>query len=117
MLVETARAIAPQLTIVDGIMGHEGNGPSGGEPRALGLLGASSDVFALDRALVEILQIDPTQGGADHRPISAVRPLPRFRRSRFRWQQLEDLVISKLAIAQPNDADRFWSTSGGALYL
>jgi uncharacterized protein (DUF362 family) len=35
MLVETARAIAPQLTIMDGIIGHEGNGPSGGEPRPL----------------------------------------------------------------------------------
>jgi uncharacterized protein (DUF362 family) len=59
MLVETARAIAPDLTIVDGIIGHEGNGPSGGEPRALGVLAASSNVFALDRALVDILQVDP----------------------------------------------------------
>ncbi|MBL1174461.1 DUF362 domain-containing protein [Pantanalinema sp. GBBB05] len=61
MLVETARAINPNLTILDGIIGHEGNGPSGGEPRQLGILGATSDVFALDRALVDILQIDPTQ--------------------------------------------------------
>ncbi len=59
MLVETARTIAPQLTIVDGIIGHGGNGPSGGEPRALGVLGASTDVFALDRALVEILGANP----------------------------------------------------------
>ncbi|MDX2215873.1 MAG: DUF362 domain-containing protein [Oculatellaceae cyanobacterium bins.114] len=60
MLVETARAIAPDLTIMDGIIGHEGNGPSGGEPRFLGVLGASTDVFALDRAFVDILQADPT---------------------------------------------------------
>lgn len=59
MLVETARAISPQLTIADGIIGHEGNGPSGGEPRTLGLLAASKNVFALDRALVEILGGDP----------------------------------------------------------
>lgn len=59
MLVETARAINPTLTILDGIIGHEGNGPSGGEPRYLGLLGASPDVFALDRAMVEILGIAP----------------------------------------------------------
>jgi uncharacterized protein (DUF362 family) len=59
MLVETARAIAPDLTIIDGIIGHEGNGPSGGEPRKLGVLGASTNVFALDRALVDILQVDP----------------------------------------------------------
>ncbi|MCA1995350.1 MAG: DUF362 domain-containing protein [Coleofasciculus sp. S288] len=59
MLVETARAINPDLTILDGIIGHEGNGPSGGEPRQLNILGASSDVFALDRSLVELLSVDP----------------------------------------------------------
>jgi uncharacterized protein (DUF362 family) len=57
--VETARAIAPNLTIVDGIIGHEGKGPSGGEPRALGVLAASANVFALDRALLEVLQVKP----------------------------------------------------------
>ncbi len=59
MLVETAKAIAPDLTIIDGIIGHEGNGPSGGEPRKLGVLGASTDVFALDRAMIELLNVDP----------------------------------------------------------
>ncbi|MEM1242271.1 MAG: DUF362 domain-containing protein [Cyanobacteria bacterium P01_H01_bin.26] len=61
MLVETARAIDPDLTILDGIIGHEGNGPSGGEPRRLGVLGASPNVYALDRAMVDLLQVDPTQ--------------------------------------------------------
>ncbi len=59
MLVETARMVSPELTIIDGIVGHEGNGPSGGEPKALGVLGASADVFALDRAMIEILGVDP----------------------------------------------------------
>ncbi|CEJ48043.1 DUF362 domain-containing protein [Umezakia ovalisporum] len=61
MLVETARAINPNLTILDGIIGHEGNGPSGGEPRNLGILAAAADVFALDRAMVEILKVKPEQ--------------------------------------------------------
>ncbi len=59
MLVETARTIAPNLTILDGIVGHEGNGPSNGEPRKLGVLAASANVFALDRAVVDILQVAP----------------------------------------------------------
>lgn len=59
MLVETARAINPGLTIVDGIVGHGGQGPSQGEPQFLGVLGASTDVFALDRVLVDILNVDP----------------------------------------------------------
>jgi uncharacterized protein (DUF362 family) len=59
MLIETAQTINPQLTILDGIIGHEGNGPSGGEPRDLGVLAASRDVFALDRVVVEILGANP----------------------------------------------------------
>jgi uncharacterized protein (DUF362 family) len=59
MLVETAQTIDPDLTIMDGVIGHEGNGPSSGEPRNLGILGASRDVFALDRAMVEILAVNP----------------------------------------------------------
>ncbi|MBA2750376.1 MAG: DUF362 domain-containing protein [Tatlockia sp.] len=60
MLVETARAINPALTIVDGIIAHEGNGPSGGEPRQLGVLGAASNVFALDLAIAHLLKVDPS---------------------------------------------------------
>jgi uncharacterized protein (DUF362 family) len=59
MLVETARTIDPDLTIVDGILGHEGNGPSAGEPKELGVLAASGNVFALDQALLAILKVDP----------------------------------------------------------
>ena len=59
MLVETARTIDPELTIIDGIIGHEGNGPSAGEPRPLGVLAAATDVFALDRVMVEILGVEP----------------------------------------------------------
>jgi uncharacterized protein (DUF362 family) len=61
MLVETAMAIDPQLTIADGIIGHEGNGPSGGTPRPLGVLAASPNVFALERVLLAILQVDPQE--------------------------------------------------------
>lgn len=57
MLVETALAINPDLTIMDGIIGHEGNGPSGGEPRELGVLGASDHVFALDVSIADILNV------------------------------------------------------------
>lgn len=59
MLVETARAINPDLTILDGIIGHQGNGPSGGEPRQLNVLGASENVFALDFSIVAMLNINP----------------------------------------------------------
>lgn len=59
MLVQTANAIAPNLTILDGIIAHQGNGPSGGEARPLGILAASANVFALDCALLDLLQVNP----------------------------------------------------------
>lgn len=59
MLVETADAIRPDLTVADGIVGHGGNGPSGGYPYPLGVLGASDDCFALDLALARVLAVDP----------------------------------------------------------
>ena len=59
MLVETGRLIDPELTMMDGIIGHEGNGPSGGDPRNLGVLAAAPNVFALDRAMVKVLGVDP----------------------------------------------------------
>jgi len=61
MLVETAKAIDPALTIIDAIVGHEGNGPMNGEPKQIGILAASDNVFALDRAMVEVLGVDPSQ--------------------------------------------------------
>jgi uncharacterized protein (DUF362 family) len=84
MLVETARAINPDLTIIDGIIGHEGNGPSGGEPRALGVLAASANVFALDIAMLEVLNVDwqlvPTAVAAQrlgYAPVEIEFPLSR----------------------------------------
>jgi len=49
--------VKPALNIADGIMGMEGNGPSGGEPIALGFLAASLDAYALDVTLCRILGI------------------------------------------------------------
>ncbi len=93
MLVQTAAAIAPNLTIIDGIIGHEGNGPSGGEPRPLGILGATDHVFAGDRAFALILGVDP-----DTVPtLAAAQRLgltPPWEEIQFPHAQPEDLAIS-----------------------
>lgn len=56
MLVDTYLFLKPRLTIIDGIVGLEGNGPgSAGDPRKLGLIFASADCIALDRVITEVL--------------------------------------------------------------
>ena len=57
MLVELAATVKPNFTIVDGIDIMEGNGPTNGKKRYLGLTFASKDVFLLDKYIVELLKI------------------------------------------------------------
>ncbi|MGB3533258.1 MAG: DUF362 domain-containing protein [Microcoleaceae cyanobacterium] len=99
MLVETAKAINPELTILDGIIGHEGNGPSGGEPRPLGLLAAATDVFALDRVMVEILGVSrdlvPTVIAAEKLGLS-----PQLKNLSFPLSQPQDLSVSDWKLPQ-----------------
>jgi uncharacterized protein (DUF362 family)/NAD-dependent dihydropyrimidine dehydrogenase PreA subunit len=59
LLLDICQTIAPDLNIMDGIIGMEGNGPGSGEPRSLGLLGASSDALALDQVFATLLGVSP----------------------------------------------------------
>ncbi len=60
LLVRIHRAVSPQVTIVDGILGMEGQGPGkGGTPRRLGVLAGGSSAFAVDVAICGMLGADP----------------------------------------------------------
>ena len=48
VLVQIFEKIRPVLSIVDGILAMEGNGPNSGDARHVGILGASTDAVALD---------------------------------------------------------------------
>lgn len=52
-------ALPPSLSIADGIVGMEGEGPANGDPVQLNFLAASRDAVALDLALCRALRIDP----------------------------------------------------------
>lgn len=58
MLVDLYLLLRPRLTIVDGIVGMEGDGPgSSGDPRCLGLIFASDDCIAMDTVITESLGV------------------------------------------------------------
>ncbi len=60
MLLDVAAYVRPALTVMDGVVGLEGNGPStGGSPRQIGALLASSDVVAMDAVVCQIVGLDP----------------------------------------------------------
>jgi len=61
MLVELCESVSPDLAIIDGVIGMEGQGPSGGEPKFAGVLIASENPYAADSVAMEIMGLDKTK--------------------------------------------------------
>ena len=67
--------LPPVLSIADGVVGMEGQGPANGKPVQLGFLAASADAYALDNWLCETLHINRSRVpylrdlGEGHTPI------------------------------------------------
>lgn len=59
LLLDIYLGVKPALTILDGVWGMEGNGPSNGDPRRLNLIAAAEDAVALDTALCGLLGVPP----------------------------------------------------------
>ena len=55
MLCDIDEYFKPQLNIVDGIVGMEGNGPTVGTPRRIGILAASRSVYDLDTVCAKVI--------------------------------------------------------------
>jgi len=63
MLVDLNRLLRPRLAIMDGIVGMEGNGPRGGNPRQVGAIIVSDDLVAVDATVCRIMNLDPALVG------------------------------------------------------
>ncbi len=59
MLIDLLETIPPDLAILDGILGMEGDGPAGGNPRIVGVLMASEDMVNMDLAIAHMMGLDP----------------------------------------------------------
>ena len=59
MLIDVLSHYRPVLTIMDAVVGMEGDGPSSGEPRRIGLLLTSPDGVALDVVATTVVRIPP----------------------------------------------------------
>jgi uncharacterized protein (DUF362 family) len=64
VLLDLACLLPPKLTIVDAVVGTEGDGPFSVDPRPVGLLLASEDLLSLDIVLSEMMGIP-----ADNNPL------------------------------------------------
>jgi len=59
MLIDLANCVKPVLSIVDGVMGMEGNGPRNGSPIQAGILLAGENCFAVDIVMAEVMGFNP----------------------------------------------------------
>lgn len=61
MLVDLMLACRPALSVMDAVVGMEGQGPAGGQPRHMGRLVASSDAVALDVVAAQAIGLVPSE--------------------------------------------------------
>lgn len=59
LIVKVANAVRPSLTIIDGIIGMDGNGPSGGNSKELGIIVSGTNIHAIDAACCKFVDLSP----------------------------------------------------------
>ena len=123
MLVANARALRPELSIVDGVIAMEERGPRHGRAKALGVLAAGEDCVAVDRVVCEVIGCDPTRypilqaalrAGFGAASLADIRlagdPLERLRDPSFKLPlRLEDISF-ELGRAARSVLRQFWIT-------
>jgi uncharacterized protein (DUF362 family) len=62
-IVDIALTRTPELAIVDGIVGMEGDGPLNGTPKPLGALIMGCDLVAVDATCCRLMRLDPNKIG------------------------------------------------------
>ena len=110
MLAELAQVVKPCLTIADGVIGMEGDGPGNGDPRLLGLILASGNPFALDTTICRIIGVPPedllTIQAARERGFAGTDP----KQIKILGQRLEDIGVSPFRL--PGRFDMQWNLPG-----
>ena len=61
MLLDINTLVRPRLQVMDAVFGMEGNGPTAGHPRKIGVILASADYCALDATAARLIGIDPME--------------------------------------------------------
>jgi uncharacterized protein (DUF362 family)/Pyruvate/2-oxoacid:ferredoxin oxidoreductase delta subunit len=107
MLAELSQIIKPALTIADGVIGMEGDGPSNGTPRPLGLILAAANPHALDATICRIIGVPPgellTLQAAHERGFDGTDP----KQIKILGEQLEDVGVTPFRL--PKRFDVQWN--------
>jgi uncharacterized protein (DUF362 family)/Pyruvate/2-oxoacid:ferredoxin oxidoreductase delta subunit len=61
MIVDLNEMVKPRLHIIDAVTCMEGDGPTSGNPRKIGVILAGTNAFALDMILCRLMSVDPAE--------------------------------------------------------
>jgi uncharacterized protein (DUF362 family) len=95
-IVDIALTRTPELAIVDGILGMEGDGPLNGTAKPLGALIMGTDLVAVDATCCRLMQLDPERVGS---LVLACRK----RLGLLRSQEIQQIGETIQSLAQPFD--------------
>jgi len=105
MLLELCEALAPALTIVDAVVGMEGEGPGSGDPVQIGALLAGSHPQAIDTVATELVGLQPRQVWTQQQAIETGRSYTQLQQLKLSGDPLEILKINNFRAAQMTDVN------------
>jgi len=101
MLVELYALLDPRLTIMDAVIGMEGNGPGSGDPRWIGAVLASEDGVALDIVAGKMVGVPPEKLPIIKAAAAAGIGAANLDRIRIRGDALEEVAVSQYRLSPP----------------
>ncbi|PLY06145.1 MAG: (4Fe-4S)-binding protein [Desulfuromonas sp.] len=105
LLLELCEALSPALTIVDAVVGMEGEGPGSGDPVEIGALLAGSHPQAVDTVATELVGMKPRQVWTQQKAIDTQRPLTTLADLKLLGTPLDELRLKGFRPARMTDVN------------
>ena len=105
-LVDLNETITPHFILTDGIVGMEGDGPSNGFPKKVGVLFASTNPLALDVAAAKLIGHDPATIPTNVEAIKRGLWLDRYESAEYLGDEIEPLCVPDFQRVKRSGIDR-----------
>lgn len=103
MLLELCEQLAPTLSIVDAVVGMEGDGPGSGEPVQIGALLAGANPLAVDTVATELVGLKPAQVWTQRLALETHRRGARLEEVDILGERLENVIVKGFKAAKNTD--------------
>lgn len=104
-LVDICLAAKPILSFMDGIVGMEGAGPSGGDPREIGAVIASSSPYHLDVVATNIIGLEATKVPTVKRCVERELCKGNFDDIELKGEAIENFIINDFVVPEIRSLD------------